>query len=248
MREEAVPVIRLGFRIPGPVRLLRISEDDAGAVIFLIVVAPDIPVAGARPGRAAAGALEPVVLVGSVVDDEFGDDAQAAALGFVDEALEVLHRAEVRVDAAVIGDVIAVVAARRRVERHQPQRGDAELLQIVQLLGEADEVADAIIVAVGEGLHMELVDDRVLVPERIDRIVRLLDARLGLDVGHHIHGRRFQARQRNRVAGSRCGSMRRRMPPHSTPWRSPVMMFSTAATLRFSPSTVTCVSMGSQNS
>ena len=59
---------------------------------------------------AAPGALEPVVLVGGVIDDELGDDAQAAPLGFLDEAPEILHRPEIGIDVAIVGDVVAVVA------------------------------------------------------------------------------------------------------------------------------------------
>ena len=118
-------------------------------------------------GVAAAGALEPVVLVGGVVDDEFGDDPQAALLGLLDEALEILHGPEIGIDGAVVGDVVAVVAAGRGIERQQPQRGDAELLQIAQLLGQPGEIADAVIVAVGKGLDVKLVDDGILVPELV---------------------------------------------------------------------------------
>ena len=41
-------------------------------------------------GVGTAGALEPGVLVGGVVDHQVGDDPQAAPLGFLDEAAEVL--------------------------------------------------------------------------------------------------------------------------------------------------------------
>ncbi|GAB4193535.1 MAG: hypothetical protein OHK0022_08540 [Roseiflexaceae bacterium] len=49
-------------------------------------------------------------------------------------------------------------------ERQQPERRDAQLLQIVELLGQASEVADAIAIAVAEGAYMQFVDDRVFVP------------------------------------------------------------------------------------
>src|SRR5215470_3599293 len=106
-----MPVELPGFGIPGPVRLLRVSEDDPRARIFLVGIAPHIPVARAGARIAAARALEPGVLVGSVVDDELGDDPQAALLRFLDEALEILHRPEVGIDVTVIGDVIAVITA-----------------------------------------------------------------------------------------------------------------------------------------
>ena len=72
-------------------------------------------------------------------------------------------------DALVVGDVVAVVAQRRGVEGQEPERVDAEPLQVVELLGQAGKVADAVVVAVEEGADVHLVDDRVLVPERCDQ-------------------------------------------------------------------------------
>ena len=76
------------------------------------------------------------------------------------------ERAVGRVDLAVVGDVVPVVAQRGRVEGQEPERGDAEALEVVELLDQAPEVADAVAVAVVEGPHVELVDDGVLVPGR----------------------------------------------------------------------------------
>ncbi len=190
VREEAMPVELAGLRIPGPVRLLGIGEDDPRIEVFLVGIAPDIPAARARIRRAAACALEPRMLVRSVVDDEFGDDAEAALLGLLDEALEVLHRAEIGIDVAIITDVVAVVAAGRGIERQQPQRGDAELLQIAEFFRQPGEVADAVIVAVGKRLDMQLVDDRVLVPELIRGLGR--DLHLGVDGGENVHDGSFR--------------------------------------------------------
>ena len=55
-------------------------------------------------------------------------------------------RAEIGIDVAVVGNVVAVVAARARIERQQPQRGDAEIAQIVEPLGQAGKIADAVAV------------------------------------------------------------------------------------------------------
>jgi len=60
---------------------------------------------------------------------------QAAPLGFDDEAAEILHGAEIGVDRAIVGDIVAVVPAGRGIERQQPKRGDAKLLQIAKLFG-----------------------------------------------------------------------------------------------------------------
>ena len=80
---------------------------------------------------------------------------------------EVLERAVVGMHVGVVGDVVAVVAQRRRIERQQPDRVDAELLDVVEPLGQPGEVADAVAVGVVERLDVHLIDDGVLVPERV---------------------------------------------------------------------------------
>ena len=169
MVEEAVPVVGLGGVVPAPVRGLGVGEDDADAVVLPVGLAPDVELALGRAGGRPPRRLEPRVLVGGVVDDELGDDADVAAMRLRHEALEVLHRAVARMDVLVVGDVVAVVSERRRVERQQPERVDAEALEVVELLRQAGEVADAVVVAVEEGADVRLVDDGVLVPERIFR-------------------------------------------------------------------------------
>ena len=108
------------------------------------------------------------MLVRGVVDDQLGQHADAVRVRRVDEALEVVERAVHRVDRRVVGDVVAVVPERRRVEGQQPQAGDAEVVQVGELLGQPGKVADAVAVAVVEGADVGLVDDRVLVPEASD--------------------------------------------------------------------------------
>ena len=110
------------------------------------------------------------MLVGGVVDDELGDDADAAVVRGLDEGLEVPGHAVGRIDAAVVGDVVAVVAQRRGIERHHPDRRGAEVLDVVELLRDAGEVADAVVVGVEEALDVQLVDDGVTVPLRVAAI------------------------------------------------------------------------------
>ena len=109
---EAVPEVRLGHRVPRPVRGLEVLEDDAGVGVALGVVAPHVGVTLGRAARRTPGALEPRVLVGRVVDDQLGDDAEAAVVGGGEEAPELAQVAVVAVDGPVVGDVVAVVAPR----------------------------------------------------------------------------------------------------------------------------------------
>ena len=135
--------------------------------ILLVGVGPDVEVARGRAGLGLPRALEPRMLVGGVVDHQLGDDAHAALVRGGDEVLHVGHRAVLGMDVAVVGDVVAVVAPRRGIERQQPDRVDAEIGDVVELGDQAGEVADAVVVGIEERLHVQLVDDRVLVPELV---------------------------------------------------------------------------------
>ena len=87
------------------------------------------------------------MLVGCVVDDKVDDHPLTAVAGLVDELDEIAKCAEPRVDAVVVGDVVAVVAVRRRVHRVEPQACDTEAGEVVEAAGQSDEVADAVAVA-----------------------------------------------------------------------------------------------------
>jgi hypothetical protein len=66
------------------------------------------------------------VLVGGVVDHEIEQNPDPSLAGRQGQFGEVPRAAEPRVDAIVVRDVVPVVAVRRRMDRVQPQTGDAE--------------------------------------------------------------------------------------------------------------------------
>ena len=117
VRIEAMPVIRLRHRIPRPVRSLEIFEDDPRFLVFLRRIAPDIEIALRRSRRSAPRFLEPRILIGGVIDHQLGDDAQPALVRRREKRLEILQRAVVRIDVVIIGDVVAIIAQRRRDKR-----------------------------------------------------------------------------------------------------------------------------------
>ena len=166
MTVEAVPEVRARDRVPTPVRRLEILKDDPRLLVLVRRVAPHVPVAPRRARLAPPRALKPLVLVRRVVHHQLGDDAQLAAVRFFEKRLEVVQRAVLRIDVRVVGDVVTIVLQRRGKERQQPDRRDAQVLDVVEPLGQAAEVADAVAVAVAECAHVQLVDDRVLVPKR----------------------------------------------------------------------------------
>src|SRR5207248_9529489 len=71
------------------------------------------------------------------------------------------------VDGRVVGDVVAVVAEGGGIEGQDPDGGDAKVGDVVEFLGEADEIADAVAVAVREGADVNFVEDGVLIPQRV---------------------------------------------------------------------------------
>src|SRR5690348_15855208 len=111
------------------------------------------------------------MLIRGVVDDEVDQNADAAAVRLTHELDEVVARAEPRIDSVVVADVVAVVAPRRRLEGRQPDRVDAQRIEVVETPRESLEVAASIAVRIEECLDVEAVDDRVLVPEVSDHVV-----------------------------------------------------------------------------
>jgi hypothetical protein len=109
-----------------------------------------------------------------VVDDELDHDLDVAGMGLVEELLEVVEGAVLGVDGGVVCDVVAVVAERRGEEGEEPEAGDSEFLEVVELGDEALKVADAVGVGVGEGANVDLVDNRVFVPEGVSGASGLL--------------------------------------------------------------------------
>ena len=114
------------------------------------------------------------MLIGGVVDDEIDDDADAALPAAMGELDEVAERAVARIDAVIVGDVVAVVRAGRGLERHQPDRGDAEALQIIQPPQQALEIADAVAIGVHIGADGKAIEYAVLVPEVVDHAAAAL--------------------------------------------------------------------------
>ena len=110
VRIEPVPIESLRNRIPRPVGMLGVDENDTGILVSTVSVRPDIEVTSRRAGRGTARLLEPWMLVRRVVDHELGDDPDAPPVGAFDEALEVVQRSIIGMDRPVVADVVAVVA------------------------------------------------------------------------------------------------------------------------------------------
>jgi hypothetical protein len=139
--EEAVEVPLAYVLRVRPRRLLDTREHDSRSRVTRPLLRPHVPVA-VRRVPAAAGVEEPRVTVRRVVYDKVENDADPTSLGVGHEICEVAARSEPRIDAVVVGYVVAVVAVRRRLRRREPDDIDAEALEIVETPAQPHEIAD----------------------------------------------------------------------------------------------------------
>ena len=107
-----MPVVLLGVFIPRPVRFFCVGKDDAGVFVDLVGIAPHVVGALGAALGSPARALEPRMLVAGVVDDQLDHYLHVAGMRLVEKLFEVLDRPVGRVDAGVVGDVVAVVPER----------------------------------------------------------------------------------------------------------------------------------------
>src|SRR5262245_22445062 len=86
-----------------------------------------------------------------------------------EKSLEIVKRTVALMHILIVRNVVSVIAQGRWEKGEQPETGDTQILQIVQLLDHAWKIADSVAITIEERLHVRFVNDRVLVPERIRR-------------------------------------------------------------------------------
>src|SRR5260370_13121544 len=163
MDVNVVVVIMVGRGVELPGGAAESGGPIVGWLVRSFAVAPDEPIA-MRGGAGRFGIEEPFVLVGGVVDDEIENDFYVALFAFGDETIEIRERAVHGIDIFVVGDVVAEIDLRGREARRNPDGVDAEVFEVIEFRGDALEVADAVVVAVGEAARIDLVEDGVLPP------------------------------------------------------------------------------------
>lgn len=117
--------------------------------------------------------LEPDVVVTTVVRNDVDNDSDAHFLELLAHLVKLGESADARVDVPVVRNIVCVSALaekpdwtkltasifqRRGVERAQPDRVHAQLLQVVHLRYDTLEVSYAVAVRVTEGARVDLVD------------------------------------------------------------------------------------------
>src|SRR6266481_8849002 len=100
-----MPVVGLSHRVPCPVGCLEIFENDSSVLVFFRRFAPDIKVSVSkvfilagivRRGRGGSDSaprlLEPRILIGGVIDHEFGDYPQIPVMRGIEKRSEIIER------------------------------------------------------------------------------------------------------------------------------------------------------------
>ncbi len=102
----------------------------------------------------------------AVADHVVEEDLQSALLSLVEQTLGILVGPVAGGHLVVVGDVIACIAEGRLEERVDPDPVHAQALDVVQLLEDALQVADAVSVRVEERLRIDLVEHGLVEPGR----------------------------------------------------------------------------------
>src|SRR4029077_12809315 len=96
VRVESVPKVGFSDGVPGPIRKIEVLKDYACVLIFVLVIVPDVEVARAAAGFGDPRPLKPRVLIGGMIDNQLGDDPDAALVGLVEKKLEIMQGPIVR--------------------------------------------------------------------------------------------------------------------------------------------------------
>ena len=161
---------------------------------------------------------EPFVRSCGMVDRQIEDQLDAARVAQRDQLIQILLRAELRIDLVIIGNVIFMIG-RRGKNRRQPDPFDAEgfsgiriaVVQVIHTVDDAPKIADAVVVGIGERADKDLVEDpcvvrrgngtqKILIGDNVfalRRRFRLLRRFRFL--------RRFRSCSNSRRGGFRCG-------------------------------------------
>ena len=161
--QEGVIVILPGRLVELPRAAAELGQPVVRHAAIRLRIAPDVPVAFGIVARGAA-LDEPGMLVGGVVRHEVEDQLQAVVMRGREQRIEIRHRAEQRIDAGIVGDVVAEIGHRRGEDRRQPDRVDAERFHIRQPPQDAGEIADAVAIGVLKRARIDLIEDAVAPP------------------------------------------------------------------------------------
>src|SRR5271166_4172453 len=121
----------LCFLVVAPGGLLYAGKHHSLSGAGRFSIGPYIPVAELRISIGPRIA-KPVMLVRGMIHHKVNEHANSALLRSMREFHEIAEGAEGRIDPIVVGNIVTIVLARRRLKWHEPDSRHAEPLQIVE--------------------------------------------------------------------------------------------------------------------
>ena len=113
---------------------------------------------------AGLGFDEPGMFIGSVVQNHIHQDLQPPGVGLPEQNLHIFQVTEERIDVLIIGNIVTIVILGRLKHRRQPDGIHAQALDVIQLLGNAPDIAQAVTVGVTETAGIDLINNGLLPP------------------------------------------------------------------------------------
>ncbi len=109
------------------------------------------------------------MLIRRVRDDVIKEDANVTCVRRADEFAQIVFGAQVGIDRVIVRGIVAVIT-RRREDRREPERANTQVFEVVELRGDAFQIANAIAVRVVKTTRKNFVQDDVVEPRgRLDR-------------------------------------------------------------------------------
>ena len=105
------------------------------------------------------------MLVGGMIYNKVNDYADPALLSAVGELDEIAECSISGIYAIVVRNIVAIIAAWRALERHEPEGRDAQAMKRVETSHQPLEVTNTVAVGIHIGADGKAINDRVFVPK-----------------------------------------------------------------------------------
>ena len=143
------------FRRIGPGRAAEGGAHGIGRCLRIAVAPDEEIVIGIIPTLQCF--QKPRMLIRAMVQHQIHNNADAPLLALGNQRVHILHGAKERINGAIVGNVITVIHLRGCAHRTQPDRVNAQLLQIVQSADDAAKVADTITIGILKAFGIQLI-------------------------------------------------------------------------------------------
>src|SRR6266487_3540233 len=94
-----------------------------------------------------------------MIKNKINNDVKISLMCFNEQVLKIIHCSVFRVDGVVIQDIVTMVR-RGRMNRHEPDGSDAQMLKIIKFRSNAIEIANAIVISIIKRADKYLIEDR----------------------------------------------------------------------------------------